>query len=123
MVRTFFLTGSVLAGLSVIMGAFAAHGATKFMTETQLGWIEKAARYNIYHALAILFVAWALTQWPGQASILSWAGWLFVVGIGLFSGSLYVMAFSPLHLGLVTPVGGVAFVLGWLLMAVAAWRS
>jgi uncharacterized membrane protein YgdD (TMEM256/DUF423 family) len=123
MVRTFFLTGSVLAGLSVIMGAFAAHGATKFMTETQLGWIEKAARYNIYHALAILFVAWALTQWPGQASILSWAGWLFVVGIGLFSGSLYVMAFSPLHLGLVTPVGGVAFVLGWLLIAVAAWRS
>jgi len=123
MARTFFLTGSVLAGLSVLMGAFAAHGATKFMTETQLGWLEKAARYNMYHALAILFVAWAMTQWPEKEELLTWAGRSFVLGIALFSGSLYVMAFSPLPLGLVTPVGGVAFVLGWLLMAVAAWRS
>lgn len=123
MVRTFFLTGSVLAGLSVILGAFAAHGATKFMTETQLGWIEKAARYNMYHALAILFVAWALTQWPEKEALLTWAGWLFVLGIGLFSGSLYLMAFIPLRLGLVTPLGGVAFLLGWLFMAIAAWRS
>jgi uncharacterized membrane protein YgdD (TMEM256/DUF423 family) len=123
MVRIFFVAGSILAGLSVSMGAFAAHGATKFMTEDQLGWLEKAARYNMYHALALLFVAWALTQFPGQAGLLSWAGWLFVVGIGLFSGSLYVMAFSPLRLGLVTPLGGVAFVFGWLLLAVAAWKS
>lgn len=123
MVRAFFITGSLLAGLSIFMGAFAAHGATKLMTDAQLGWMEKAARYNMYHALALLFVAWALTQWPGQASLLSWAGWSFIIGIGLFSGSLYAMAFSPLRLGLVTPLGGVAFVLGWLLMAVAAWRS
>jgi uncharacterized membrane protein YgdD (TMEM256/DUF423 family) len=123
MIRTFFMTGSLLAGLSVTMGAFAAHAATKFMTEDQLGWIEKAARYNMYHSLALLFVAWALTQWPGQAGLLSWAGWSFVVGIGLFSGSLYVMAFSPLRLGLATPLGGVAFVFGWLLLAVAAWKS
>ena len=89
------------------------------MTEQQLGWMGKAARYNMYHALAILVIAWALTQWPGQAGLLSWAGWLFVVGIALFSGSLYVMAFSDLRLGLVTPLGGVAFVLGWVLMTIA----
>jgi len=123
MERTFFITGSLLAGFSVAIGAFAAHSATKFMTEQQLGWMEKAARYNMYHALAILVIAWALTQWPGQASLLSWAGWLFVAGIALFSGSLYVMAFSPLRLGLITPLGGVAFVLGWVLMAIAAWKS
>ena len=123
MERTFFITGSLLAGFSVVMGAFASHGATKFMSEAQLGWMEKAARYNMYHALAILVIAWALTQWPGQASLLSWAGWSFVAGIALFSGSLYVMAFSPLRLGLVTPLGGVAFVLGWVLMAVAAWKN
>ena len=123
MERTFFITGSLLAGFSVVMGAFAAHGGTKFMSEAQLGWMEKAARYNMYHALALLVVAWALTQWPGQAGLLSWAGWSFVAGIALFSGSLYVMAFSPLRLGLITPLGGVAFILGWVLMAIAAWKS
>ena len=95
MERIFFIIGSLLAGFSVAMGAFAAHGATKFMTEQQLGWMEKAARYNMYHALAILVIAWAVTQWPGQISMLSWAGWLFMSGIALFSGSLYIMAFSP----------------------------
>jgi uncharacterized membrane protein YgdD (TMEM256/DUF423 family) len=122
MERIFFITGSLLAGFSVVMGAFASHGATKFMSEAQLGWMEKAARYNMYHALAILIVAWALTQWPEQAGLLSWVGWSFVAGIALFSGSLYVMAFTPLRLGLVTPLGGVALVLGWVLMAVAAWK-
>ena len=123
MERTFFVIGSLLGGFAVAMGAFAAHGATKFMTEGQLGWLENAARYNMYHALAILVIAWALTQWPGQARMLSWAGWLFVAGIALFSGSLYVMAFSPLRLGLITPLGGVAFILGWILMAIAAWKG
>jgi len=123
MERIFFTIGSLLAGFSVAMGAFAAHSAQKFMTEQQLGWMEKAARYNMYHALAILVIAWALMQWPGQASLLSWAGWSFVAGIVLFSGSLYVMAFSPLRLGMVTPLGGVAFILGWILMAIAAWKS
>ena len=123
MERTFFIIGSLLAGFSVVMGAFASHGATKFMTEGQLGWMEKAARYNMYHALAILIIAWALSQWPGQAALLSWAGWLFVAGIALFSGSLYMMAFSPLRLGLITPLGGVAFILGWVLMATAVWKG
>jgi uncharacterized membrane protein YgdD (TMEM256/DUF423 family) len=123
MTNTFFAIGSLLAGFSVAMGAFAAHGATKFMTEQQLGWMEKAARYNMYHALALFIVAWALTYYPARAGSLNWAGWLFVAGIALFSGSLYIMAFSSLRLGMITPLGGVAFILGWILLAIAAWKG
>ena len=121
--RLFFILGSLLAALSVAAGSFGAHGATKFMSEQQLVWMEKAARYNMYHALAILIVAWALTHWPAQVNLLNAAGWSFVVGIALFSGSLYIMSFSNLRLGLVTPAGGVAFVLGWILMVIAVWKS
>jgi uncharacterized membrane protein YgdD (TMEM256/DUF423 family) len=123
MERIFFILGSLLAGLSVAAGSFGAHGATKFMSAEQLIWMEKAARYNMYHALALLGVAWALTRWASQAGLLNAAGWSFVVGIVLFSGSLYIMAFTPLRLGYITPAGGVAFVLGWILLAIAAWQG
>jgi uncharacterized membrane protein YgdD (TMEM256/DUF423 family) len=121
--RFFFILGSVLAGLSVAAGSFGAHGATRFMTEEQLVWMEKAARYNMYHALAILITALALTRWPAQAGLLNAAAWAFAAGIVLFSGSLTIMAFSDLRLGLVTPAGGAAFVLGWTLLAIAVWKS
>jgi len=123
MTNTFFSIGAILAAISVSLGAFAAHAATKFMTEQQLGWMEKAARYNMYHALALFAVAWALTRWTSQTGLLNAAGWSFVAGIALFSGSLYIMAFTPLRLGYITPLGGVAFVLGWILLAIAAWRG
>lgn len=123
MTNTFFSFGAILAAISVSLGAFAAHAATKFMTEGQLGWMEKAARYNMYHALALFAVAWALTRWTSQTGLLNVAGWSFVVGVALFSGSLYIMSFTPLRLGYVTPLGGVAFVLGWILLAVAAWKG
>jgi len=123
MTNIFFSLGAVLAAISVSLGAFAAHGATKLMTEQQLGWMEKAARYNMYHALALFVVAWALTRWTSQTGLLNVAGWSFVAGIALFSGSLYIMAFSTLRLGYITPLGGVAFVLGWILLAIAAWKG
>jgi len=123
MVRVFVIIGSLLGALSVAAGSFGAHGATKFMSVEQIVWMEKAARYNMYHALALLVVAWALSQWPEQASLLNAAGWAFVVGVALFSGSLYIMSFSSLKLGLITPAGGVAFVLGWVLLAIAAWKG
>jgi uncharacterized membrane protein YgdD (TMEM256/DUF423 family) len=123
MTNTFFSIGAVLAAISVSMGAFAAHSATKFMSPDQLAWMEKAARYNMYHALALFAVAWALTQWSRQSGLLNAAGWSFVTGIALFSGSLYIMAFSHLRLGYITPLGGVAFVLGWILLAIAAWKG
>ncbi|MBM3126884.1 MAG: DUF423 domain-containing protein [Chloroflexi bacterium] len=123
MEKTFFILGCLLAALSVAAGAFGAHIATRFMTAEQIAWLEKAARYNLYHALALFPVAWALTRWVGQAGLLNTAGWCFVAGILLFSGSLYIMSFSGLRLGWVTPIGGAAFLLGWILLATAAWRS
>lgn len=123
MINTFFSIGAILAAISIALGAFAAHGATRFMTPDQLTWMEKAARYNMYHALALMATAWALTHWGKQSGLLHAAGWSFVAGIVLFSGSLYIMAFSNLRLGYITPAGGAAFVLGWVLLAIAAWRG
>ncbi len=123
MSRLFLSLGAVLAAVSVAMGAFAAHGAVQFMSAKQLEWMEKAARYNMYHALALFAVAWALTQYPARANLLAWSGWAFLAGVTLFSGSLYLMAFFDLRLGYVTPLGGVAFVLGWLLLALAGWKG
>ena len=123
MTNTFFALGSLLAALSVALGAFAAHGATNFMSTKQLEWMDKAARYNMYHALALLIVAWALTYFTAQATLLKWSGWSFVAGIALFSGSLYIMALTNWRLGMITPLGGVAFIAGWVLLAAAAWKS
>lgn len=123
MQRLFFSLGAWLAALSVGMGAYGAHGATKFMSDEQLIWVEKGARYQMYHALALFAVAWALTYWVKQAKLLKASGWLFVAGTLFFSFSLYIMAFTGIDLGYVTPLGGVAYGLGWIGLAEAARRG
>ncbi len=123
MERLFFSLGAWLAALSVGIGAFGAHGATKFMGEEQLLWLAKGARYQMYHALALFAVAWALTYWVNQTKLLKASGWLFVAGTLLFSASLYIMAFTGINLGYITPVGGIAYVLGWIGLAEAARRG
>jgi len=121
MERFFFRAGALLAGIAVGAGAYSAHGATKMLSEDAVRWISKAARYEMYHALALLAVAWALTQWVEKAKLLKTAGWLFLAGTLFFSGSLYLMAFTGIDLGYVTPAGGVAYMLGWILLAAATW--
>ena len=123
MERLFFSLGAWLAALSVGIGAYGAHGATKFMEEEQLLWVAKGARYQMYHALALFAVAWALTYWVNQTKLLKASGWLFVAGTLFFSASLYLMAFTGIDLGYVTPVGGIAYVLGWIGLAEAARRG
>ncbi len=123
MQRLFFSLGAWLAGISVAMGAYGAHGATHYMNEDQLRWIAKAVRYQMYHAIALIFVALALMHWAKQAKLLTASGWLFVVGTVLFAGSLYLMAFTGIDLGYVTPAGGVAYMLGWIVLAEAARRG
>jgi uncharacterized membrane protein YgdD (TMEM256/DUF423 family) len=82
---------------------------------------ETGARYQMYHALALCAVAWASPRWGGAAVA---AGWLFVAGTVIFSGSLYLLSLSGQRwLGAITPVGGLAFLLGWLALAAAAWRG
>lgn len=118
MERIFAAAGAWLALLAVGLGAFAAHGLEGRRPEEDLAIFETGARYQMYHALALLAVAWVQTRWPGSATV--WAGWLFLVGIVLFSGSLYALVLTGQRwLGAVTPVGGVAFLCGWALLG---WR-
>ena len=117
MSRVFLLLGIVLAGLAVAAGAFGAHGLEGRVTPRRLAVFETAVRYQMYHALALLFVGLLATP-SGVAWQLSWAGGLFVAGIALFSGSLYLLVLTDTGwLGAVTPLGGVAFLAGWGLLA------
>ncbi|MBU0909341.1 MAG: DUF423 domain-containing protein [Proteobacteria bacterium] len=120
MERVFFSLGSLLAALAVAAGAYGAHGGS-LLTEEQASWIAKAARYQMYHALALVVLAGAMIHWPKHLRFLQVAGWLFLAGIFLFCGSLYLLAFTGIHTGYVTPAGGIAFMLGWLIMAAAVW--
>jgi uncharacterized membrane protein YgdD (TMEM256/DUF423 family) len=123
MERIFFLLGALLAGLSVALGAFGAHALRERLDAGMLANFETGARYQMYHALALLAVAWTVSRFP-NSQLPMFAGWLFVLGIVLFSGSLYLMAFTGQRwLGAVTPFGGVAFIAGWACLLIAAWRG
>lgn len=119
--RLFFALGTLSALIAVGAGAFGAHGLRSRLTPDLLTVFETAARYQMYHALALLAVAWAVTRWPGPWA--ARAGWLFVAGTVLFSGSLYALALSGVRwLGAVTPLGGAAFLAGWGCLLMAAVR-
>lgn len=120
--RLFAALGALSAGLAVAAGAFAAHALRARRDPALPAVFETGARYQMYHALALLAAAWAWTRWPGPW--LKAAGWLFVAGTLLFSGSLYAMALTGVRgLGAVTPVGGLTFLAGWGCFAAAAWRG
>lgn len=116
--RLFFGVGALSALISVAAGAFGAHALRARLTPEHLAAFETAARYQMYHALGLLAVAWAVTRWRG-ASVVR-AGWLFVAGTVLFSGSLYILALTGIRWwGTVTPLGGLALLVGWLCLALA----
>jgi uncharacterized membrane protein YgdD (TMEM256/DUF423 family) len=120
MERVFVVIGSVLASLAVAAGAFGAHALRARLGPDMLTTFEVGARYHMYHALGILLVAWASPRWPGSAL----AGWLFLAGIVVFSGSLYLLSLTGQRwLGAITPLGGLAFILGWLVLAWSAWKA
>jgi uncharacterized membrane protein YgdD (TMEM256/DUF423 family) len=122
--KVFFMIGSILGGLAVASGAFGAHGLKKMVSPEMLDTWDKAVRYQMYHALAFLALAWALTHWPAQTKLLALGGWLFLAGVALFSGSLYILVLSGVKwLGAITPFGGVAMVAGWVCLLLAAWRK
>ena len=115
MERTFFTMGALLAGLAVAAGAFGAHALRDRVAPDMLAIFETGVRYQMYHALALLGVAWATARWPDSSAVL--AGWCFVAGIVIFSGSLYVLALTGVRwLGAITPLGGLAFLAGWALL-------
>lgn len=116
-----WLTIGALSGfLSVALGAFAAHGLQTRAGPAELAVFETGARYQMYHALALLAVAWVAAQGGGTTTTV--AGWAFVAGTILFSGSLYYLGLTGSRaLVMVTPIGGVAFLAGWIALAVAGW--
>lgn len=114
---------AALLAIAVALGAFGAHALkSRIPPDLQAVW-QTAVQYHAWHALGLLGVGLFLLHRP-EATIAGWSGWLFVAGIALFSGSLYALALTGTRsLGAVTPVGGAAFLAGWLAFAWIAWRS
>lgn len=120
--RIFFTIGAWLGALGVAAGAFVAHFLRGRLAPEMLSVFSTGVWYHLIHALALLVVAWATTRWPRTATTL--AGWLFVIGTVLFSGSLYLLSLTGIQgFGYVTPLGGVAFIAGWLALAWAVWEG
>jgi uncharacterized membrane protein YgdD (TMEM256/DUF423 family) len=123
MEKTFLLLASVFGGLAVALGAFGAHALENRLSADLLSTYEIGVRYHFYHALALLGVVAVISRWPAAPAAV-WAGWLFVVGIVIFSGSLYILAFTGIRwLGAITPIGGVAFIAGWACLVWVALRA
>lgn len=124
MARGFLIAGSMAALLGVAVGAFGAHALRgHFATHPELeANYQTAVRYHFYHAFGLIVVAWAASRWSAPA--LAFAGYSFLAGLLLFSGSLYLLSLSGVRAwGAVTPFGGIAFMLGWALLAWGAYRS
>ncbi len=120
--KLFAITGGISALLGVVAGAFGAHALRDRLSPEMLEVFETAVRYQMYHAFGLFFVAWAVSRWP--ESIPSAAGWSFIAGMALFSGSLYVLSLTGVRwLGAVTPLGGVAFIIGWMLLVYGIYRA
>ncbi|EJM20065.1 putative small membrane protein [Pseudomonas sp. GM21] len=121
MLRGFLMLAAFFGFTGVALGAFAAHGLKNRLTPEYLAIFHTGVTYQLVHTLALLGVALLATQIPGR--LVTWAGASFAIGILLFSGSLYLLTLTGVSkLGIVTPFGGLAFLIGWLCLGLAAWR-
>ena len=126
--KGFLISGILLSALSVALGAFAAHGLKQTVSATALEIFETSVRYQFYHSFALIITGILFSvEKPG---LTKWAGYLFIVGIVLFSGSLYALTFIKSSgfstynwVGAITPFGGLCFILGWVFLAIAVWRT
>ncbi|MHB8745347.1 MAG: DUF423 domain-containing protein [Gammaproteobacteria bacterium] len=121
--RLFLLLGALNAGLAVLLGAFGAHALKNRLAPDLLAVYHTGNQYHFYHAFGLLLVGLIALHVPASLPLRS-AGWLLLLGIVLFSGSLYALALSGVRgLGAITPLGGAAFIVAWLLLAFAVWKS
>ncbi|GAE33575.1 DUF423 domain-containing protein [Halalkalibacter akibai] len=123
MAKLFIFIGSIVMALSVVIGAFGAHGLEPKLTERMMKNYQTGVQYHMIHGLAILAVGIIALKIP-ISGLLNGAGWTFLIGIILFSGSLYAMALTGVtKLGAITPIGGLAFIVGWVLLGLAVLRG
>lgn len=121
--RIFVMLGSLSAFVGVALGAFGAHGLKTRVTPEMLAVWQTGVQYHLVHALGLVLIG-ILCQLMPEASLVRNAGWTILAGSVLFSGSLYIMVLSDIRaLGMITPLGGVAFLVGWLLLIIAAWQQ
>lgn len=124
MAAIFLMAGSIFGGLSVAAEAFASHALKAQMSERSQQIFETGTKYQMYHALALILVSLLLSRTDGESGLLAIAGYAFIAGIVLFSGSLYGLSLSEIKwFGPITPLGGVAFLVGWGCIAIAAFKS
>ena len=117
------VAASVVGGVAVAAGAFGAHALEGRVPEARLDTFETAARYAMYHALVLLAIGLLMDRNAEAERLLLWSGRLLLAGVGLFSGSLFVLVLAGLPwLGAVAPLGGVCFLTGWGLLGMAAWK-
>ena len=122
MAKLFITLASLSGMLAVTFGAFGAHALRSRLDEHALGVYQTAVQYHFYHSLALLAVGVIALSQP-QTALLRSSGYLFVVGIVVFSGSLYLLSMSGMRwLGAITPLGGLAFIAGWGCLAAASWK-
>jgi uncharacterized membrane protein YgdD (TMEM256/DUF423 family) len=118
--QTFLLIGAIMGFLAVAFGAFGAHALKSRIPEERLSAFHTGVQYQMYHALGLMILA-VTCGYVGNQNLVLWAGCLFIVGIVLFSGSLYALCLTGKRaLGAITPLGGVAFLVGWALLIFAA---
>lgn len=121
--KVFIVIGLIGMALGVVLGAFGAHGLKDKIEPNLLAAYQTGVEYHMYHALGLILVGMLAYHFP-QLSGLKWGSWLLLWGILLFSGSLYMMAFTGIRwLGAITPLGGTAFIIGWLWIAWSVIRS
>jgi len=123
MAKIFLFSGSAAAFLGVALGAFGAHALKSKLAAEMLAIYQTGVHYHLVHALGLILVG-ILAERTGNSALVSWAGWLLLAGIIIFSGSLYALSISGVRaLGAITPIGGLSFLAGWALLAVAALRQ
>ncbi|HZP87783.1 MAG TPA: DUF423 domain-containing protein [Burkholderiales bacterium] len=121
--KTFLLLGALAGMLAVILGAFGAHALRAKLAPDMMAVYQTAVQYHFWHALALLAIASVMTHLP-ESHLLKAAGWLMLLGIVVFSGSLYLLTVTGVRwLGAITPIGGAAFIVGWALFALAVLRA
>lgn len=122
MAKIFITLASLSGMLAVVMGAFGAHALKNRLDDYALGIFETAVQYHFYHSFALLAVGVIALSQP-QTTLLKTSGWLFIVGMLVFSGSLYLLSLTGVRwLGAITPLGGLAFIGGWACLAAVGWK-